>query len=86
MKEMGPKQAEEGEAETVLDAKGLMCPLPVLKAGKAMKGVPPGGLLRILATDPKAPGDFAHFCDKTGYALVSSTDEAGLYVIEIRKT
>jgi len=69
-----------------LDAKGLLCPLPVLKARRAMKGLPVGGILRVLATDAGAPADFRHFCDTTGAELVSSTEEAGVFVIELRKT
>lgn len=70
----------------VLDAKGLRCPLPVLKARKALKDVPPGGVLRILATDPGAPKDFVAFCATTGARLLSSTEEpAGVFVMEIEK-
>jgi tRNA 2-thiouridine synthesizing protein A len=68
-----------------LDAKGLLCPLPVLKARRAMREVPPGGILRVLATDAGAPADFRHFCETTGAALVSSTEADGVYVIELRK-
>jgi tRNA 2-thiouridine synthesizing protein A len=69
-----------------LDAKGLLCPLPVLKARRAMRDVPVGGVLRVLATDAGAPGDFRHFCETTGAELVSSTETDGVYVIELRKT
>ena len=52
----------------LLDAKGLKCPLPVLKARKAMQATwPPGGMLRVLATDPGAVKDFEHFCKTTGH-------------------
>ena len=54
------------ESAITLDAQGLKCPLPVLKARKALKAVAPGGLLRVLATDPGASKDFIHFCDATG--------------------
>ena len=50
------------EAATVLDATGLLCPLPVLKARRALKAVPAGGVLEVLATDPGAVKDFEHFC------------------------
>ena len=49
-----------------LDAKGMKCPLPVLRARKAMQALPVGGLLRIEATDPGADKDFAHFCAAIG--------------------
>ena len=48
-------------ADKVLDAKGLNCPLPILKAKKALKDVPEGGTLEILATDPGAVADFQAF-------------------------
>jgi tRNA 2-thiouridine synthesizing protein A len=72
--------------EHVLDAKGLKCPLPVLRARKAMKDVPAGGLLEVLATDPSAPQDFVSFCETTGHELVESTQDGETYVIRIRKT
>lgn len=56
----------------VLDTKGLKCPLPVLKARKVLKDVAPGGLLEVLATDPGATKDFAHFCEATGCELVEA--------------
>lgn len=69
-----------------LDATGLMCPLPVLRARKALRALAPGGRLTVLATDPAAPGDFTAFCRETGHALVESTEQAGVYrfVIERR--
>ena len=69
----------------ILDAKGLKCPLPVLKARKAMREVPAGGVLRVLATDPGAVKDFEHFCKTTGHQLINSRDEAGVLTFEIRK-
>jgi tRNA 2-thiouridine synthesizing protein A len=70
----------------VLDAKGLKCPLPVLRARKSMKEVPPGGLLQVLATDPGAVKDFAHFCETTGYKLVESKQDGELLTFLIRKS
>ena len=58
-----------------LDAKGLKCPLPVLRARKALKGVAPGGLLEVLADDPAAPKDFRAFCETAGCALEESAAE-----------
>ncbi len=69
----------------VLDAKGLRCPLPVLKARKAMRDVPTGGVLRVIATDPGAVKDFEHFCKTTGHALVDWSEEDGVLVFNIRK-
>ena len=71
--------------ETVLDAKGLNCPLPILRAKKAMKDVPVGGVLKVLATDPGAVKDFEAFCRATGHQLLSSKQEGGVYTFDIRK-
>lgn len=68
-----------------LDAKGLKCPLPVLKARKAMKQVDPGGLLRVEATDPGAVEDFRAFCETTGHELLDSAEAAGVYTFTLRK-
>ncbi len=69
----------------VLDAKGLNCPLPILKAKKALQGVPAGGLLEILATDPGAVADFQAFCRQTKNELVSSTQDGKVYKFVIRR-
>jgi len=50
-----------------------------------MKDVPPGGLLQVLATDPGAAGDFAHFCEAAGHELVESKEENGVFTFLIRK-
>jgi tRNA 2-thiouridine synthesizing protein A len=68
-----------------LDATGLKCPLPVLKARKAMSAVPDGGVLRVIATDPGAVKDFEHFCKTTGHQLIERREEGGAFVFEIRK-
>ncbi|MCU0817455.1 MAG: sulfurtransferase TusA family protein, partial [Cypionkella sp.] len=58
------------EAET-LDATGLLCPLPVLKARKRLKSMAPGAVLRLIATDPAAVIDVPHFCNQSGHVLVT---------------
>lgn len=68
-----------------LDAKGLKCPLPVLKAGKAMKALDSGMLLTVEATDPSAPEDFRNFCETTGHELVSSEENGGIYRFTLKK-
>jgi tRNA 2-thiouridine synthesizing protein A len=70
---------------TTLDAKGLKCPLPVLRARKAMKEVAPGDSLEVLATDPGAPKDFAHFCEATGFELIDSRQDGEIFTFVIRK-
>ena len=72
-------------ADQVLDAKGLNCPLPILRAKKALKDVPAGGTLEILATDPGAVADFQAFCRTTGNELVEHSEEGGVYKFLMRK-
>lgn len=72
-------------AITILDTKGLNCPLPVLRAKKAIRDVLPDGILQVLATDPGAPKDFEAFCRATGNQLVDSKEENGVFILNIRK-
>jgi tRNA 2-thiouridine synthesizing protein A len=71
--------------KTVLDATGLLCPLPVLKARKVLKTMPEGGIIEVQATDPGAPKDFVAFCETTGYRLLGSREEAGVFYLTIEK-
>ncbi len=68
-----------------LDARGLNCPLPILRTKKALNGLQQGDVLRIRATDPGAVKDFDAFCKSTGNELVSSEQNGGEYVFHIRK-
>lgn len=78
--------SDSPEADLELDAKGLKCPLPVLKARKALKGLSGGQLLRVLATDPSALQDFPAFCETTGHELLESKETGeGLYLFLLRK-
>jgi tRNA 2-thiouridine synthesizing protein A len=62
------------EWDAELDVRGLLCPLPVLKARKRLNGLGAGTVLRVLADDPAALIDFPHFCAETGHALVGQED------------
>ena len=73
-------------ADHTLDAKGLNCPLPILKAKKALKEVPAGGTLEILATDPGSVADFEAFCRTTGNELLEHSEEGGVYRFVLKKT
>ena len=73
-------------ADHTLDAKGLNCPLPILKARKALKEVPSDGTLEILATDPGSVADFEAFCRQTGNELVEHSEDDGIYRFLIKKT
>ena len=64
------------EFDAELDALGLLCPLPVLKARKRLKGMAEGAVLKILADDPAAVIDIPHFCNEAGH-LFLGTQEAG---------
>ena len=72
-------------SETVLDLKDLACPLPVLRANRALRGMEAGARLRVLATDAASVGDFKIYCRETGHALVSWSEEAGVYSFTIRR-
>ena len=73
------------QADDTLDALGLLCPLPVLKARKRMTTMASGQVLRMLADDPAAIVDVPHFCAEAGHTLVSQSDEDGVLTFEIRK-
>lgn len=68
-----------------LDVRRLACPLPILRAKKALSGMSGGQVLKVSATDGGAPRDFADFCKKTGNELLSSTEENGEFVFLIRR-
>ncbi|CAI3925382.1 Sulfur carrier protein TusA (tRNA thiolation [Commensalibacter communis] len=62
-------------SEIVLDVKGLLCPLPVLKANRALQTLEKGDSLRILATDRSTIKEFQEFCRQTGHALIAFSDQ-----------
>ncbi|WP_425500061.1 sulfurtransferase TusA family protein [Pikeienuella piscinae] len=70
----------------VLDARGLLCPLPVLKVRKRLGPLAPGAVLEMLADDPAAIVDVPHFCAEAGHELLSATPrDAGATLYRIRK-
>ena len=73
------------EAAKVLDARGLNCPLPILKARKAIAELASGEVLRVLSTDPGSVADFASFCRQTGQTLLASNETGGVYEFAIRR-
>ena len=76
--------AEYKEDQT-LDASGLLCPMPVVKAGKVMRGMEEGKILKIIATDRGAIADFPAWADDTGNDLLEWHEEGGTFVFYIRK-
>ena len=69
-----------------LDARGLNCPLPILKAKKAINGIESGEVLKIIATDPGSVKDFEAFCNQTGHELVESAEANGEFTFLIKKS
>lgn len=67
-----------------LDASGLLCPLPVLKARKRLQAMQPGQVLRMLATDPAAIIDVPHFCAESGHELLQAREEGDTQIYLIR--
>lgn len=79
------KDISEITPDEVLDTSGLKCPLPVLKAKTALKAMDSGTTLKVIATDPGAVRDFAHFCDASGDSLLVSDNRDGVLTFVIRK-
>lgn len=72
-------------ADTKLDTSGLSCPMPILKAKKALSAMAPGAVLEVIATDPAAPKDFVAFCKATGHELLATVEAAGIWHFRIRR-
>jgi tRNA 2-thiouridine synthesizing protein A len=71
--------------DVFLDARDLLCPMPLIKTRQALMVVGRGATICVLATDPASVADFTSFCDATGHRLLSSQQEDGLYVFVIEK-
>ena len=70
----------------VLDARGLFCPMPIVKTNQAMKEMKTGEVIKVLATDPGSKRDFESWCRKTGNRLLSTSEKSGVYTYTIQKT
>lgn len=74
------------QPDIALDLSGLNCPLPILRAKKALATMESGTVLSVLATDPGAPKDFEAFCRQTGNVLLASTvGDDGRFALLIRR-
>jgi len=71
--------------DATLDAIGLLCPLPVLKARKRLQALGPGDVLQILADDPAALIDIPHFCVEAGHAFLDQSEGENHQIYRIRK-
>ena len=76
---------DDMSADVELNLIGMKCPLPVLKARRQINQMAPRSVLKITADDPAAPLDFEHFCYTGGHDLVSSTEQAGIFIFHIAK-
>jgi tRNA 2-thiouridine synthesizing protein A len=74
------------EFDKELDARGLNCPLPILRAKKALAEVTSGQVLKILSTDPGSVKDFAAFAKQTGNELLSTAEAGGEFPLFMQKT
>lgn len=72
-------------ADQELDARGLSCPLPILRTKKALGAMTPGQVLRVIATDKGSMKDMEAFSKQTGNELISGAEEGGEYVFYLRK-
>jgi tRNA 2-thiouridine synthesizing protein A len=69
----------------VVDAKGLSCPMPIVKTAQAIKGLASGQLLEVLSTDPGSVKDFTAWAKSTGNPLVEQAEEGGVFRFVLRK-
>jgi tRNA 2-thiouridine synthesizing protein A len=70
---------------TTVDARGLSCPMPIVKTAQAAKTLPSGALLEVLATDPGSTKDFVAWCRQTGNELVEQSVDGAVYRFVIRR-
>jgi len=68
-----------------LDAKGLMCPMPIVKLAKKMKELPVGAVLELIADDVGSKEDVPAWCKRTGNELVEEKEEGGVFYFYIKK-
>ncbi len=69
----------------VVDARGLYCPIPILRLAKAFRGKPAGTVARLLATDPAAVEDVEVFCREAGHELLESEHNESLFLFRVKK-
>ncbi len=72
-------------ADLVLDARSLQCPMPIVKAKKAIDSLQPGQVLEIQATDPGSRADIAAWSRSTGHELLSASEAGGVFTYTVRK-
>lgn len=73
------------EIAAKIDARGLLCPLPVLRLRKVLAGLPPGAVVELVASDGASWIDVPHFCAGAGHSLISARDEAGVLTYRVAR-
>ena len=73
------------QEDRLLDASGLSCPMPVVRAGQAMRGMSPGQVLRIIATDRGSLADIPAWAEDTGNELLEAREASGKFEFLVRK-
>lgn len=68
-----------------IDARGLLCPLPVLRVGKVLRGLPVGTVVTVWADDPIAVVDIPHFCHEAGHELIEQSEDGAHQVYVIKR-
>lgn len=84
MTDTADRNAADGD-RIVLDVRGLQCPLPVLKARKAIRPLNTGQVLRLISTDPVAAIDVPHYCNEAGHRLLAQSEADGVLTFDIEK-
>ena len=69
-----------------LDARGLACPLPIVKTNKTISQMASGQVLRVMATDSGSVADMQAYAEQTGHTLLSSTQESGVYIFYLKRS
>jgi tRNA 2-thiouridine synthesizing protein A len=72
-------------SESTFDLSGLLCPLPVLKAGKRLAAMASGEVLTVIATDPMSVLDMPHYCGEQGHELLGQERQGEKYIFRIRR-
>ena len=73
------------EIAQLVDARGLSCPMPIVRTAQAMKPLPSGSVVEVLATDPGSVKDFAAWCRSTGHELLECSSDVAVYRFVIRR-
>jgi tRNA 2-thiouridine synthesizing protein A len=80
-----PTQMQAEAFDALVDARGLACPMPLVKARQALMVLDPGARVCVLATDPAAPGDFEEFCEVSGHELAAAVEAGGIFKVVLVK-